>query len=94
LIGRVFLLKWSHPRLSTGSLTANLIGFLGPIPALLEEELRTQGFVPNRDQIGYAGVEASMQSLLSGKNGTRVIQIDVAGQGTPQSGTTGCARRW
>jgi penicillin-binding protein 2 len=64
----------------TGSLTANLIGFLGPIPASLEEELRAQGFVPNRDKIGYAGVEASMQALLSGKNGTRVIQIDVAGK--------------
>jgi penicillin-binding protein 2 len=64
----------------TGSLTANLIGFLGPIPASLEEELRTQGFVPNRDKIGYAGAEASMQALLSGRNGTRVIQIDVAGK--------------
>ncbi|MCJ7432186.1 MAG: hypothetical protein MUO77_01720 [Anaerolineales bacterium] len=64
----------------TGSLTANLIGFLGPIPASLEEELRAQGFVPDRDKIGYAGVEASIQALLSGKNGTRVIQIDVAGK--------------
>jgi penicillin-binding protein 2 len=64
----------------TGSLTANLVGFLGPIPASLEEELKAQGFVPNRDKIGYAGVESSMQDLLAGRNGLRVVQVDVAGQ--------------
>jgi penicillin-binding protein 2 len=64
----------------TGSLTANLVGFLGPIPASLEEELKAQGFVPNRDKIGYSGVEASLQDVLAGRNGLRVVQIDVAGQ--------------
>ncbi len=64
----------------TGSLTSSLIGFLGPIPAALEEELRVQGFIPNRDKIGYSGVESSMQDLLAGRNGLRVVQIDVAGQ--------------
>lgn len=64
----------------TGSLTANLVGFLGPIPASQEEELRAQGFVPNRDKIGYAGIESSMQEILAGRNGTRVVKIDVAGQ--------------
>ena len=64
----------------TGSLTAHLIGFLGPIPALLEDEFRAKGFIPNRDKIGYAGVEDSMQDILAGRNGLRVVQIDVAGQ--------------
>ncbi len=64
----------------TGSLTANLVGFLGPIPASQEEELRDQGFVPNRDKIGYAGVESTMQEILAGRNGRRVVKIDVAGQ--------------
>ena len=64
----------------TGSLTAHLIGFLGPIPAALEDELRAKGFIPNRDKIGYAGVETSLQDILAGRNGLRVIQIDVAGQ--------------
>ncbi len=64
----------------TGSLTADLVGFLGPIPASLENELRAQGFIPNRDKIGYSGVEASMQGILAGKNGLRVVQVDVAGQ--------------
>lgn len=64
----------------TGSLTAHLIGFLGPIPASLEEELRAKGFIPNRDKIGYAGVETSLQDILAGRNGLRVVQVDVAGQ--------------
>jgi penicillin-binding protein 2 len=64
----------------TGSLTASLVGFLGPIPASLEEELKARGFIPNRDKIGYSGVEASLQDVLAGRNGLRVVQIDVAGQ--------------
>ena len=64
----------------TGSLTSDLIGFLGPIPAALEESLRARNFIPNRDKIGYAGVETSLQDVLAGQNGTRVIQVDVAGQ--------------
>lgn len=64
----------------TGSLTSALVGFLGPIPASLEEEYRAQGFIPNRDKIGYAGVEDSLQDILAGRNGLRVVQIDVAGQ--------------
>ncbi len=64
----------------TGSLTSSLVGFLGPIPASLEEELKAQGFIPNRDKIGYSGVEASLQDILAGRNGLRVVQIDVAGQ--------------
>jgi penicillin-binding protein 2 len=64
----------------TGALTADIIGFLGPIPASLEQEFRARGFIPNRDKIGYAGVEASMQDILAGANGIRVIQVDVAGK--------------
>jgi len=64
----------------TSSLTSSLVGFLGPIPASLEEELKAQGFIPNRDKIGYSGVEASLQDVLAGRNGLRVVQIDVAGQ--------------
>jgi penicillin-binding protein 2 len=64
----------------TGSLTANVIGFLGPIPASLEEQYRAEGFVPNRDKIGYAGVEAALDEILTGTPGRRTIQVDVAGQ--------------
>jgi penicillin-binding protein 2 len=64
----------------TGSLTASIIGFLGPIPATEEDYYRSQGFVPNRDKVGYAGVELSFQNLLAGVNGHRVVEWDIAGQ--------------
>lgn len=64
----------------TGSLTSTIIGFLGPIPANLEQEYRELGFVPNRDKVGYAGVELYFQEILAGVNGLRTVERDVGGQ--------------
>lgn len=64
----------------TGELTAEVIGFLGPIPAARKDEMEAQGFVTNRDKVGYSGVELSMDDVLIGKNGKRVIEVDVGGQ--------------
>ena len=64
----------------TGSLTASILGFLGPIPAAQEEEFRAQGLEPNRDKVGYAGLELEQQDQLAGKNGIRDIEVDVAGK--------------
>lgn len=63
----------------TGSLTANVVGFLGPIPASLQEAYEERGYVANRDKVGYSGVEASLDDILLGRNGLRVVQRDVAG---------------
>ncbi len=64
----------------TGDLTANIVGYVGPIPAELEEEYRAQRLVPARDKVGYAGVELSLQDRLGGKNGRRVVEVDVGGK--------------
>ncbi len=64
----------------TGELTAEIIGFLGPIPAALEKEYRDKGFEPGRDKVGYAGVESTLQDVLAGRNGERVVEVDVAGK--------------
>ena len=64
----------------TGSLTANVVGFLGPIPASLEQVYRAQNFLPNRDKVGYAGVELTLNDTLIGKPGQRTVEVDVAGQ--------------
>jgi len=64
----------------TGSLTANVVGFLGPIPAASKDSYEELGYVINRDKIGYAGVEASLDDILIGRNGLRVVQRDVAGE--------------
>jgi penicillin-binding protein 2 len=64
----------------TGSLTASIIGYMGPISAAEEAYYRERGFVPNRDKVGYAGVERYFQSFLAGRNGRRIVEVDVAGQ--------------
>jgi penicillin-binding protein 2 len=64
----------------TGSLTSSVVGFLGPIPASLEDLYRAQGFLPNRDKVGYAGVEYSLNDVLIGTPGERTVEVDVAGQ--------------
>jgi penicillin-binding protein 2 len=64
----------------TGSLTAAMVGFLGPVPATLEDYYIQKGLVPNRDKVGYAGLELEYQDLLAGRNGKRVVEVDVAGQ--------------
>jgi len=64
----------------TGALTADVIGFLGPIPARDEQLYTSQGFLPNRDKVGYSGLEAYFQDELAGKPGSRVVERDVAGQ--------------
>ena len=64
----------------TGDMTSEVIGFLGPIPATLEEYYTDLGFVANRDKVGYAGVESSLNDILAGTNGKRVVEVDVAGK--------------
>ena len=64
----------------TGSLTASIVGFLGPISQITEEFYRDRGFVPNRDKVGYAGIERFFEAILRGKPGKRVVEVDVAGQ--------------
>jgi len=64
----------------TGSLTASLVGYLGPIPARDEQTYRDLGFQPNRDKIGYAGAELYFDEFLIGTPGRRVVEVDVAGQ--------------
>jgi penicillin-binding protein 2 len=64
----------------TGELTAEIIGFLGPIPAILEDYYVDLGFVANRDKVGYAGVEQSLNDILAGRNGTREVEVSVSGE--------------
>lgn len=64
----------------TGETTAEVIGFLGPVPAAQKEFYEEQGFVAGRDKVGYAGVEASLQELLGGRNGERLVEVDAAGK--------------
>ena len=64
----------------TGNLTSEVIGFLGPIPEALEEYYTDLGFVANRDKVGYAGIENTMQDVLGGINGSHVVEVASGGE--------------
>lgn len=64
----------------TGELTSEVVGFLGPIPASIVDDYEAQGFVADRDKVGYAGIEAELDDSLIGINGQRVVEVDGAGQ--------------
>lgn len=64
----------------TGDQTAEIIGFLGPVPEVLLDYYTNLGFVSGRDKVGYAGVENSMQDILGGTNGRRVVEVTVGGE--------------
>jgi penicillin-binding protein 2 len=76
---------------TTGALTSTIIGYLGPIPASLSEYYEDLGFIPQRDKIGYAGIEvgynALYQDILAGRNGQKQVERDVAGQQIRELGT-------
>ncbi len=64
----------------TGNLTSEIIGFLGPVPESLVDYYTELGFVAGRDKVGYAGVESTMQDVLGGTNGKRVVEVTVGGE--------------
>ncbi len=63
-----------------GSLTSQILGFLGPIPPERVEEMENKGYNTSFDRIGYAGVEAQYEDQLRGTPGRRVVEKDVLGQ--------------
>ena len=64
----------------TGDLTSQVIGFLGKIPPERVEAYRLQGYNPNVDRIGYAGIEAAMEESLRGVPGRRNVEKDFLGK--------------
>ncbi len=64
----------------TGSLTAEVVGFLGPITAENQAKYINNGFVAGTDKVGFSGAELSLDDFLIGKNGTRVVEVDNAGK--------------
>lgn len=64
----------------TGNLTSEFIGFLGPISQLELDYYEDLGFVADRDKVGYAGIEQSMNEELMGLPGERIVEVDGAGQ--------------
>ncbi len=64
----------------TGSLTSHIVGYLGPIGPAEAGRLRELGYDPAFDRVGYDGVEAYLETQLSGRRGSRLREVDVAGE--------------
>ena len=64
----------------TGYYTADVIGYLGPIPPERQQFYEDKGFLANRDKIGYTGVERWFQTDLAGQNGIRKVEVDSGGK--------------
>jgi penicillin-binding protein 2 len=64
----------------TGWLTSEIIGFLGPIYQEVKDKYEAAGFSVGTDKIGFAGIESTMNDELMGKNGQRIVEVDVGGR--------------
>ncbi|MEP7285689.1 MAG: penicillin-binding protein 2 [Chloroflexota bacterium] len=62
-----------------GATTAQIVGYLGPIGEDEAKILRDQGYNPAFERVGYAGVEAYLDTELAGKRGVLTQTVDVAG---------------
>jgi penicillin-binding protein 2 len=77
-----------------GPLTAHLLGFMGPIPEDQAADYEALGYDPNRHDVGLTGVEYSFEDELSGQDGQKLVEVDVAGRevrtvGEPQEAIPG-----
>jgi penicillin-binding protein 2 len=77
-----------------GSLVSQLLGFVGPIPEGQAADYEALGYDPNRHNVGLTGAEYSFEDELSGQDGQKLIEVDVAGRevrtvGEPQAAIPG-----
>jgi penicillin-binding protein 2 len=63
-----------------GRYTAQVIGYMGRVPAELSAEYKAKGYNLDSDKIGYAGIEAYMQDELAGTYGSQLWEVDAAGK--------------
>ena len=70
----------SYREYLTGSLTAHLLGHMGPIPSWSQDEYtEEQGYGPE-DSVGLTGLEYTYEDTLRGRKGVKTIEVDVAGR--------------
>ena len=61
-----------------GSLTSHILGYVGPIPAEQVQEYEDRGYDPNQHLVGLSGIEYSFEERLQGRDGQKLIEVDVA----------------
>jgi penicillin-binding protein 2 len=62
-----------------GDLLSHVLGFMGPIPAVLAEDYRESGYNDPNEKVGLNGLEYSYQDQLRGTPGLRFVERDILG---------------
>jgi penicillin-binding protein 2 len=63
-----------------GALFLHLLGYMGmPSPDEYTQRYQGQGYAPD-ERVGSTGIEATYESDLRGKPGTRLVEVDVGGR--------------
>jgi penicillin-binding protein 2 len=63
-----------------GDLLSHVVGFMGPIPAALEQDYRERGYTNPNERVGLNGLEYSYQRELRGLPGYKNIEVDILGR--------------
>jgi penicillin-binding protein 2 len=63
-----------------GSLTAHVLGYVGPIPGEWAEEYEARGYDTNRNLVGLTGIEYTFEDELRGVDGQELVEVDIAGR--------------
>jgi penicillin-binding protein 2 len=77
-----------------GALVSHVLGYIGPIPEEQVEAYEADGYDPNRHLVGLTGVESAFERELRGRDGQKLVEVDVAGRevrtvGQPQATVPG-----
>ncbi len=78
-----------------GPLLSHILGYMGPIPREWADAYQERGYAPN-DRVGLAGIEYTLEDILRGRKGQRVVEVNVLGRPLrtvgpalePQAGTS------
>ncbi|MBK8050139.1 MAG: penicillin-binding protein 2 [Anaerolineales bacterium] len=63
-----------------GDLLSHVLGFMGPIPAVLAPDYRADGYTDPNEKVGLNGLEYSYQSELRGTPGVKYVERDIQGK--------------
>jgi len=83
----VFIQTASKREYLTGALTADVLGYVGPIPPSQTDRYPALKYNPN-DDVGLIGVESSFEDMLHGSKGEELVEVDVTGRKIKTIGTT------
>jgi penicillin-binding protein 2 len=70
-----------------GSLAAQILGYLGPIPATEVSSYLAKGYLPT-DSVGVSGLEEQYEPVLHGKPGIQQVEVDPQGNPVRVTKTT------